>query len=244
MYWWETDWKSRISVPWRFISISAVSYICLDFHRTFSFDEIFPLTPSQKPPIKLFRSDYSELNRNAISLSTYVPRTSLCVLSIKYLCKILTSARLPGKIFVEKRPTPKFVKDTLKLFFDGALWKIERGARRNAGGGTHTRARATELVDRIGFRIECTQRRTRARHTPTAYARCMITTALRSDGQGAPGSRCMQTYCASVNEIWNVNAWMRRKRPDDGRQREEMEIEIADPPLSTSLSISRDLHRE
>lgn len=109
----------------------------------------------------------------------------------------------------------------------GALWKIERARE------THTCA--TESVDHINF--ECA-------HTYThidsfMYARCMITIALHSDGQGS-------WLSAHANVLrgreWNLKTWnarMWRKRPEDGRRQEEMEIEIADPALSPSLCIAR-----
>jgi len=109
----------------------------------------------------------------------------------------------------------------------GALGKIERARE------THTCA--TESVDHINF--ECA-------HTCThidsfMYARCMITIALHSDGQGS-------WLSAHANVLrgreWNLKRETREcegNLPEDGRRQEEMEIEIADPALSPSLCIAR-----
>lgn len=120
----------------------------------------------------------------------------------------------------------------------GVLWKIERARK------THTHA--TKSVNRISFRSSAhthvhihTLMHT---HTDSStYIREMHDndcTSFRWSGHSWR-SRRMETYYAGVNEIWNVNARMWRKRPEDGRQQEEMEIEIANPTLSTSLCIAR-----
>lgn len=87
------------------------------------------------------------------------------------------------------------------VFRWGAL-KNRTAPERNGGDArAYARAREPELVDRISFHIANAHTDSR----PT-YAGCMITTALRSDGQGACATRHAGTYCASVNEIGNTRA--------------------------------------
>lgn len=76
-------------------------------------------------------------------------------------------------------------------------------------------------------------------HTPTTvHIREMHDngcTSFRWSGR-SPARRRMQTYCASVNEIWNANVKENRRKA----VREEMEIEIAKirPLYPTSLCIA------
>lgn len=126
---------------------------------------------------------------------------------------------------------------------------------RNAGGGRKC-ARATELVDRIKFFLYVYNR---FAHTPThARAYSFLPFPTRTYVREMHDNDCTsfrwpgrpllalgvhtQTYCASVNEIWNVETRECKgnvRRTESEERAEEMEIEIADPTLSNVCSVSR-----
>lgn len=136
----------------------------------------------------------------------------------------------------------EFVKGIPKLFFDGALWKIESERERNAGERTHSRARVCDGIGR-------SHKFPYGMHTPTSaftYARCMITAALRSDGQVALGSpahadvlreREWNLKRERVNVKENVRKGRKTMRGNGNRDRRS-------DRYPTYVSISRDLYRE